>query len=133
MAWNCTVIDSAGLIDDHRFKKTIGTISVRGPLGSGVAAFPGSGTVLASGTPSIPEITASGSLLPIDISTIPDFSINVDQTINLIDLYVIGTGTVTDSQVIGIDTNYATYTHAGGLVGVAEGTITGAQLEVTYT
>ena len=71
---------------------------------------------------------------PVTIDVISDFNISVGQTINLINLYVTeNTGTVTDSQVIGLNISLATYTHAGGLVGVAEGTMTGLTLEVTYT
>ena len=68
--------------------------------------------------------------------TIPGILINVGQTSDM-SQYIVDTfegGRITDSQILALNTSIATYSHATKLLtGVAVGTMTGLQLEITYT
>ena len=70
----------------------------------------------------------------ISLDTIPALTIATGKTIDM-SVYINGSvGSITDSQIIGLDTDLATYSHATKLVtGVSTGTtMTGLQYEVTF-
>ena len=78
------------------------------------------------------SVAVQGVISP-SILTIPNFSITETSTHDMSQYINDPQTLITNSQIIGIDTNVATYSHATLLLtGVAVGSMTNVQLEVTY-
>jgi len=69
----------------------------------------------------------------VSIETIPAITLGVGETYYVYQFVTDDSNVVTGSQILGIDTGLATYSHATGrITGVATGSMTGLQLEVTH-
>ena len=81
-------------------------------------------------------ILAKGPYGPDDLVrllVIPDISLGTGQTRDMSQYIVDNTSSITDSQILNLNTNVATYSHATKLLtGSGAGTSTGLRLEVTF-